>query len=291
MAYEGAVILPALIFVMEFVFFAKGAPLVRLGASFRRTAAFWALGVIYLCFWAAMFSEKVGGYDVSFGLLAILDNYARLLSNLFYGRNFYGRKEWAFGLVYLVLLSLCYRKLLAYRRWAAFGILVVLIAFLPYCFTHGFAFRFGYISALGISIFLATYLLAGFRSLPRSRPAVFGCIGILLGAYFIRTDWQILSRWKEAGRIAARIPQSVRQLCPNLPDGAVLVLVGVPRTYGDVPVFPTGLADAIQREYPVSISVQQYDLPLTDLPQHARHGTVVLLYRGGEHPLQRIGPS
>ena len=291
MAYEGAVILPALIFVMEFVFFAKGAPLVRLGASFRRTAAFWALGVIYLCFWAAIFSEKVGGYDLSFGLLAILDNYARLLSNLFYGRNFYGRKEWAFGLVYLVLLSLCYRKLLAYRRWAAFGILVVLIAFLPYCFTHGFAFRFGYISALGISIFLATYLLAGFRSLPRSRPAVFGCIGILLGAYFIRTDWQILSRWKEAGRIAARIPQSVRQLCPNLPDGAVLVLVGVPRTYGDVPVFPTGLADAIQREYPVSISVQQYDLPLTDLPQHARHGTVVLLYRGGEHPLQRIGPS
>jgi len=195
------------------------------------------------------------------------------------------------GFVYVVLLSLCYRKLLAYWRWAAFGILVVLIAFLPYCFTHGFAFRFGYISALGISTFLATCLLAGFRSVPRLRPAVFACIGILLGAYFIQTDRQILLHWKEAGQIAARIPHAVRELCPNLSDGAVLVLVGVPRTYWDVPVFPTGLADAIQREYPVSISVQQYDLPLADLPQHAHHGTVVLLYRGGERPLQRLGPS
>jgi len=291
MAYEGAVILPALIFLTEFVFFATGAPLARLAASSRRTAAFWALGVIYLCFWAAIFSKKVGGYDLSFGLSDILDNYARLLSNLFYGRNFYGRKEWALGFVYVVLLSLCYRKLLAYWRWAAFGILVVLIAFLPYCFTHGFAFRFGYISAFGISTFLATCLLAGFRSVPRLRPAVFACIGILLGAYFIQTDRQILLHWKEAGQIAARIPHAVRELCPNLSDGAVLVLVGVPRTYWDVPVFPTGLADAIQREYPVSISVQQYDLPLADLPQHAHHGTVVLLYRGGERPLQRLGPS
>jgi hypothetical protein len=120
---------------------------------------------------------------------------------------------------------------------------------------------------------------------------VFACIGILLGAYFIQTDRQILLHWKEAGQIAARIPHAVRELCPNLSDGAVLVLVGVPRTYWDVPVFPTGLADAIQREYPVSISVQQYDLPLADLPQHAHHGTVVLLYRGGERPLQRLGPS
>jgi len=119
----------------------------------------------------------------------------------------------------------------------------------------------------------------------------FGCIGILLGAYFIQTDRQNVSRWKEAGQIAARIPQAVRELCPNLSDGAVLVLVGVPRIYRDVPVFPTGLVDAIQREYPVSISVQQYDLPLADLPPNARHGTVVFLYRGGEHPLQRIGPG
>jgi len=291
MAYEGAVILPALIFLTEFVFFAKGTPLARLGASFRRTVAFWALGVIYLCFWAAIFSEKVGGYDLSFRLPAMLDNYARLLSNLFYGRNFYGRKEWVFGLVYVVLISLCYRKLLAYWRWAAFGILVALLAFLPYCFTRGFAFRFGYISALGMSIFLVTCLLAGIRSVPRWRSVVFVCIGILLGPFFIQTDRRNLSSWKGAGQIAARIPQAVRELCPNLSEGAVLVLVGVPRTYQDVPVFPTGLADAIQREYPVSISVQQYDAPLANLPQDARHGTVVLLYRGGEHPLQQIGPG
>lgn len=291
MAYEGAVILPALIFLTEFLFFSKGAPPARAAASFRRTAAFWALGAIYLTFWAVLFSEKVGGYDLSFSLSAILDNYARLLSNLFYGRNFYGRKEWVFGLAYLVLLGLCYRKLLAYRRWAAFGILTALVAFLPYCFTHGFAFRFGYISALGMSIFLATCLVAGFRSVSSPRPAVFACAGILLGAYFIQTDWLILSRWKEAGRIAARIPQSVRQFCPNLSDGTVLVLIGVPRTYQDVPVFPTGLGDAIQSEYPVNISVQQYDAPLTDLPPDARHGTIIFLYRGGEHPLQRIGTS
>ena len=118
---------------------------------------------------------------------------------------------------------------------------------------------------------------------------MFAGVGILLCAYYVAGDREILSRWTAAGKIAARIPQAVSNLCPNLPAGAVLTFVGIPRVYRDVPVFATGLGDAIQREYPVKVSVQQYDLPLAKLPPEARRGAIVFLYRGGEHPLEGIG--
>jgi hypothetical protein len=289
LAYERAVILPALIFLTEFLFFAAGPLRERIASSFRRTASFWVLAAAYLCFWEVIFSTKVGGYDLSWSPLSIFDNYTRLLSNLFYGGNFYGRKQWVFGLAYILVLSLCYRMLMASRRLAAFGVLAALIAFLPYCFTHGFAFRFGYISALGISIFLAVCILAGLRSTLRLRRPIFACIGILLCSYYVGSDRQILSGWTAAGKIAARIPQAVRTLCPNPPEGTVLIFIGVPRRHGTIPVFPTGLGDAIQREYPVKVFVRQYDVPLAKLPIEARRGAIIFSYSGGEHPLRRVG--
>jgi hypothetical protein len=57
---------------------------------------------------------------------------------------------------------------------------------------------------------------------------------------------------------------------------------------GQVPIFQSGLGDAIQQEYPVKIFVRQYDVPLASLPQQARRGAVIFQYRGGKDPLLEL---
>jgi hypothetical protein len=248
LAYEGAVILPALMLLLEFSFFAHGSWRARTASSFRRTTSFWIIAAAYLCFWKIIFPGGVAGYDLSLTPLAILHNYARLLAALFYGG-----KDWALALSYVLLLVFSYRMTTGLRRVAAFGILTILIAFIPYCFTNGFAYRFGYISALGISLLLAACILAGFRSTGGPRQITLACFGILLCVYYVLADRKILLDWTEASEIAAQIPQAVRRLHPNLPAGAVLVFNGIPRSHGKAYVFPTGLDAAMQHEYPVRI--------------------------------------
>lgn len=276
LAYEGAIVLPALVFTIEFLFLSEGPLRSRIRSSFRRTAAFWGVAIAYLCFWLILFHGKVGGYDLSPGPLAITKNYTRLFSNLFYGA-----KQWELAILYIVLLASSYRAFIARWRITAFGILLIPIAFLPYCFTNGFAFRFAYISALGAAMLFALGISGGLRS--RSRPLrnVTAGLGIALCAWYLVQDRKILADWITAGQIAAEIPKTVRELHPNLPAGAVLVLAGIPPIYGKAQVFPTGLDAAIQREYSVPIVVRQYQALLADLPEQARHGTFVFEYRGG----------
>jgi hypothetical protein len=285
LAYEGAVILPILLFAVELIFFTSGSLRLRLVSSVRATVSFWILLAGYLAFWWIMFSGSIGGYDLSLRPVAILENYARLLSTLFYGG-----KHVAFGLAYVALLVSSYRILRAQRLLTAIAIVVILIAFLPYCFMNGFAYRFGYFSALGISILLAVCIVGSIRGTGRWRHAIGICAGVLFCAYYAVQDRNILSDWTTAGEIAARIPQSLRELHPNLPERAVLVFTGIPRVQGKASVFPTGLDAAIQNEYPVKVLVQQYDLLPADLPERASGGAFIFAYRGGRDPLREIRP-
>jgi hypothetical protein len=287
LSYEGAVILPALIFLVELIFFASGPLRARVGSSFRRTEFFWILTVAYLLSWATIFSGKAGGYDLSLRPFTILKNYAQLISAFFFTREL-----WVLTLGCIVLLGLYYRMPSSWRKVAVFGVLVILIAFIPYCFTNGFADRFGYISAVGMSVLLAISILAGLRKTSRPQQVLVACGAVLLCTYYVVKDQKILSAWTTAGEIAARIPQAARALCPNPTAGTVFVFIGVPRGMpgmrGQVPIFQSGLGDAIQQEYPVKVFVRQYDVPLTTLPEQARHGAVFFEYRGGKHPLREI---
>lgn len=287
LSYEGAVILPALIFFLELIFFASGPPRAQVGSSFRKTVFFWILTVAYLFSWATIFSGKTGGYDLSFRPFIILKNYAQLISVLFCTG-----KLWVFILSCIVLLGSYYRMPGSWRIVALFGVLVILIAFIPYCFTTVYADRFGYISTLGMSILLGISILAGLRKRKRLQQAIVACAAVLLCAYCVVKDQKILSAWTTAGEIAARIPQTARALYPNPTAGTVFVFIGVPRGMpgmrGQVPIFQSGLGDAIQQEYPVKIFVRQYDVPLASLPQQARRGAVIFQYRGGKDPLLEL---
>lgn len=284
LSYEGAVILPALVFLVELMFFASGPLRTRVGPSFRRTAPFWVLMVVYLFSWAILFSGRAGGYDLSFRPFAILKNYAQLASVLFCTR-----KPWVFVLSCIVLLGLYYRMPRPSRKVAVFGVLVILIAFIPYCFTKVYADRFGYISALGMSILFDVSILSGLRNTKRLQQAIVTCAAVLLCTYYVVQDQKILAAWTTAGEIAARIPQTARALYPNPAVGTVFVFIGVPRGMpgmrGQVPIFQSGLDDAIQQEYPVKIFVQQYDVPPATLSEQANRGAVIFKYRGGKDPL------
>ena len=287
LSYEGAVILPALVFLVELIFFASGPLRARLCSSFRKTAFFWVLTMTYLFSWATVFSGKTGGYDLSFRPFIILKNYVQLISALFCAR-----KLWVFILSCSVLLGSYYRMPGSGRKVALFGVLVILIAFIPYCFTSVYADRFGYVSALGMSILLGISILAGLRKRRRLQQALFACGAVLLCAYCVVKNQNILAAWTTAGEIAARIPQATRALYPNPTEGAVFVFIGIPRGMpgmrGQVPIFQSGLSDAIQQEYPVKIFVRQYDVLPTTLPEEARRGVVIFEYRGGKHPLREV---
>lgn len=285
LAYEGAIILPALLFAIEFLFFANGPLRPRLASCLRTTAAFWGLAAAYLCFWLILFHGSIGGYDLSLGPLAIAKNYARLFSGLLYGA-----KQWVFAILYVALLVSSYRVLIARWRITAFGAWLVPIAFLPYCFTNGFAFRFAYVSALGAAMLFALCILGGLRSRSRLQQAAAAGIGIVLCGWYLIQDRKIVADWITAGQIATRIPETVRTLHPNLPAGAVLVFTGIPLSYGKAQLFQTGFDAAIQREYTVPIVVRQYRLPPPDLPAEARSGAFVFEYRGGRQPLREITP-
>lgn len=286
LAYEGAIILPALIFVTEFLFFAQGDLGSRVGLCFRRTAPFWSLAATYLCLWLLMFHGKVGGYDLLLRPVTMAHNYVRLLSTLFYDA-----RHWALALLYLLLFGSLYRNFRGRLRTTGLGICLVLIAFLPYCFTNGFAYRFAYISALGMSLLLALCILGGLRSHWRLCQAATAGLGIALCTWYILEDRKILADWVGAGQVAAQIPQAVRQLHPHLPAGAVLVFTGIPSSYGKAYVFPTGLEAAIQLQYPHRIFVRQYDRAPTDLSDQARNGALVFQYHGGEEPLREVPPA
>jgi hypothetical protein len=283
LAYEGAVILPALIFGVEFIFFATGSLRSRIMPTLGITGAFWALAAAYICLWQITFSGAIGAYDLALAPLNILENYGRLLSTLFYGQ-----RRWVFGLTYLILFASSYRMLRAGSRLTAFALVLIIISFVPYCFTHGFGYRFGYFSALGMGIILAACIMGGFRSVRRLQQQTAACIGVILCVCYALEDRKILAEWTSAGEIAAAIPRAVRKLYPHLPNGAVLVFTNIPRAYGKAYLFPNGLDAAIQREYPLNVIVRKYEKPLTDLRDEERIGAFVFGYRGGTDPLREL---
>jgi len=284
LAYEGAIILPGLVFAVEFLCFSRSRPLrPRLGEAVRNTAAFWGLTAAYLLVWQMLFAGNVRGYSLSFRLNAIVTNYARLLSNLFYAS-----KQWVFAVLYAALLVFSYRALLSRWKLTAFGVLLVLLAFLPYCFTNGFAYRFAYISALGMALLLALCILGSLHSARRAYRLAGAGIAIVLCAWYLAEDRRLLEEWIAAGEIANQIPKEIVKLHPHLPAGAVLVLNGVPVTHGKAYVFPVGLQAAIQREYAVPIVVEQHDPSSPDLDRGKRANTFVFEYRGGKESVREV---
>jgi hypothetical protein len=250
LSYEGAVILPALFFAVEWLFYSKGRFMQRTLAAFRSTAPFWIVAFLYVALWQLMFAGEVGAYDLALHPSSVGTNYGRLIYTLFWGH-----RRFLIGVAYLGLAVLCFRAMRGRKELALLAGTIVIVSFVPYSFTEGFAHRFGYLSALGFCIFMGTCLAEGLRTRSRSRRAAVACLAACLLVFNIAQLRKLLSQWSAAGELAAGIPRTLKKRYPDLPEDTVLVFKGIPHMHGQAVVFPTGLDSAIQREYAVSLNI------------------------------------
>jgi len=153
LAYEGAVILPALFFSVEWIFFSKGPFLRRMATALRPTAPFWMVAVLYVAIWQLVFAGQIGAYDLAPDASSVAANFGSLIYTLFWGH-----RRFLIGVAYVALIAVCFRALIARASVVLLAAGFVIISFLPYSFTEGFAHRFGYLGALGFAIFIGTCL-------------------------------------------------------------------------------------------------------------------------------------
>lgn len=249
LSYEGAVVLPLLVLATEACFFTHRR---RLRDTFRFTSPFALVAGVYVGVWWLIFRGSVGAYALAGGVHEAVENFGRLLYSLFFGH-----RRVLVGAAYALIALSAVSRLRTWRATAAFGSAFLLIAYLPFTLLDGFAHRFGYISAAGFATFLAGAILCTVRlGRPAARTAVLTAAALLSGYYSLEVR-RILAEWIAAGEIAARLPSALQSLQPHLPEGAVVMIRGVPAMHGRAMVFPTGLEVAIEQQYGKRLNVQK----------------------------------
>jgi hypothetical protein len=263
LCYEGAVVVPLLAGAAEIVLLSQQK---TVGARFRSAILllrpYGVVLTLYLAFWAWLFGGSVGGYQLSSQPLSVLKNYQSLFYRLFYGHNRVA------GLLYVATTTLAWFALRAKRKALLFCFAAILIAYLPFAATGGFASRFAYASCLAYSIALAVLLVAADTnqeaSANRRRVAVALIAAFLV--YYIADSRKLLRDWREAGHIARSIPAELKRLHTQIPAGATVVLGRIPRMKGRAYVFPLGLRAAIRREMgEMRFPVEYGDAPVKEL--------------------------
>ncbi len=254
LSYEGSVVIPAVVFGLEFFIFSRleGNLRSRLRNAMIRVLPFVILLAAYLTFWMLLFRGEVGQYDLSSSAANVGRNYYSLLYRLFFGHQYLA------GVIYFALILLVWHLPRDWRPLLVFSVLFMLVSFLPFTMIKGFAPRFAYTSALGYTLLLAVLLHAGvcgFHTGDRWRlhhiaVASTVMMFLVLGAYYAIALRDRISDWRTAGEIAESIPQQIKAHYPNLPDGSTLVLARIPRMYGRAYVYPLGLRTSIQGYYP-----------------------------------------
>jgi hypothetical protein len=248
LSYEGAVALPLLVLAAEACFFAGGR---RLHDTLRFTWPFAAVTGAYVALWWLMFRGSVGAYAFAGGVGEVVENYGRLMHSLFFGH-----RRLLLAAAYAVIGLSALARLRSWRPAAAFGCAFLAIAYLPFAALDGFAHRFGYTSAAGFATLLAGAILCTIRlGRPAARTAVV-VAAVLLSGYYLVEVRRIVAEWIGAGTIAAQLPGALRDLQPHLPEGAVVMIRGVPAMHGRAMVFPTGLEVAIEQRYGKRLNVR-----------------------------------
>lgn len=254
LSYEGAVIFPGLVAGLEFLVFAdpKWDARQKLRAAAARAFPFAAILLVYLAWWVLLFQGKVGEYALSFSPGNIFGNYYSLFYQLFYGNQHLA------GVLYFMLIFLALLTPRSRVPLIAYSVLWILLSFLPFSVIDGFAGRFAYAGAAGYALMIAILLSActlqkGSESAPALRYVPLqasAAIFLILAVYYSVDLRGKIAEWRTAGEIADSISTAVKVRYPELPDGATLVLSGIPRMFGHAYVYPLGLDAAIERHYP-----------------------------------------
>ncbi len=247
LSYEGAVVVPGIAVAMEFLLFTQPEQGFwnRLRTAVVKTRWHMLILIVYLAWWILLFGGKIGQYNPSFSVGNMFHNYYSLLYQLFYGNAHFA------GALYFGLLFTFFLMPREHRRLAAFSLAFMLLAFIPFMLSTGFAGRFAYAGAAGYATLLALmiYSCAALKRF-RAGPALVVLIFVVFSGYYAVGLRARISEWVTAGQIADSIPRRIKALHPDLPEGTQLVLAGIPARHGHAYVYPLGLEASIQRFYP-----------------------------------------
>lgn len=139
--------------------------------------------------------------------------------------------------------------------WVArLSVLSFLLATTPFLLLNGHGYRYLYMPLLFFSLAAANSLVDLYRHLtPRSRLsalAVLSIIPLFVVLSFAESQRQLFW-WQQAGFVAHNSLQQLRDLHPTLPQGAKVVLGGLPDTLqnSNAQVWRNGIAEAVRTVY------------------------------------------
>ena len=247
LSYEGAVSFPFVLFGMELLFSRRGeCGAERLRQSLRETLPFFLLLMGYIAAWLILFQGKVGAYDLDLTLRGMGRDFYRL-----HYRLFHHVQHWL-GLFYLLIAYLLWRQGKEQTPLLWFSLLVLWVGYLPFFPIYGYADRFGFVSCVGVSLFLCLPMREVTRSgMNKASPSavVPALVLALLVGYYTRSTGQRFQQWTEAGRIADSILTQVKVMQPSFPPNARLVFEQIPAMHGEAYVFPIAFRAALRSKY------------------------------------------
>lgn len=271
LSYEGAIILPLLIFTIDLL--ANSWKIAR--KQWLQYVPFALLSVVYIIIHKTVHAVDIGG-DYAYNLLHVIPNF---IGNFFgyiglflFGQQFvplYTMSRLVLKtssllmvviaiFVFIILFLFGYNKrktlttLLAYKftQIILFNLLFIFIALLPFLGLGNLAPRYGYLAAIGFSILVA-YLLFEIKiryQKDKNKIIVYSLAGfltiVMLANYLFGLREQN-QEWQHAGEITAHTLKFFRIHYQNIAPDATLYFVNLPIKYKNAWVFPVGLSDGL----------------------------------------------
>lgn len=247
LSYEGAISFPFVLLGMETLLYRRRECWrKRLRQALQATLPFFLLLIGYVAGWLILFDGKLGAYDLDLTLRGIGRDFYRL-----HYRLFHHIQHWL-GLSYLLIAYLVWRLRKEQPPLLWFSLLMLWVGYLPFVPVHGYEDRFGFVSCVGVALFLCLPMRevarAG-RYTPLSSAVIPVLLLALLAGYYTHSSGQRFRQWTEAGRIADSILTQVKATRPSFPPNARLLFEQIPAMHGEAYVFPLAFRAALRNRY------------------------------------------
>jgi hypothetical protein len=245
-SYEGAVAFPFILGAVELLLGRARCWPERVRNALRATGPYFLLLVLYVVWWLFLFRGSVGAYDLDLSVAGLGSNLYRL-----HYRLFHHIQHWL-GLFYLLAFYLVWRNRKRAGPLVGVSLALLWLGYLPFLPVRGYADRFGFLSAIGVALFLslcATRIVQNGGEGIRVRDLLPVAMLLLFVGYYTHSTGRRLTEWSEAGQKAESLLTQLKALHPSFPPNATLVLDQIPPMHGNAYVFPTGLRAALGSRY------------------------------------------
>jgi hypothetical protein len=263
LSYEGAMAFPCVLLTVHLLLGRSGPWQTRVRRALSAAAPYFVILALYVGWWLLLFRGGLGGHDLEWTLSGLGRDFYRM-----HYRLFANIQHWQ-GLLYLVVAGLLWtqRKRIGPMLAAPFALLW--LGFLPFLPVRGYADRFGFLSVLGVALFLS-FCVSEVASTTSQRRFLAAALPLLLLLFFFgdytRTTQRRLRHWQEAGQMADTMLALLKAQQPSFPQDSALVFDQVPAMRGEAYVFPTGFRAALRRRYGRDVPNVSYFPAALDTP-------------------------